>query len=50
MAISRRTVVELGLAAAGVAALGGLAFLAERRVELGPTDGAGFHPIHWQSV
>lgn len=47
MALSRRTVVELWLGAAGVSALGGLAYLAERRVELGPTDGAGFHPIHW---
>jgi hypothetical protein len=47
MALSRRTVVELWLAAAGVAAMGGLAYIAERRIELGPTDGAGFHPFHW---
>ena len=47
MALSRRTVIELWLGAASVAALGGLAFIAERRIELGPTDGAGFHRIHW---
>ena len=47
MALSRRTIIELWLGAAGVSALAGLAWLAERRVELGPTDGAGFHPFHW---
>ena len=47
MALSRRTVIELWLSAAGVAALGGLGLIAERRIELGPTDGAGFHPVRW---
>ncbi len=47
MTLRRRTVIELWLAAGGVAALAGLAALAERRVELGPTDSAGFRPIHW---
>jgi hypothetical protein len=47
MALSRRTIIELCLGAAGVAGLAGLGYLAERRIELGPTDGAGFHPFHW---
>jgi len=47
MALSRRTVIELWLAAVGVAALAELGLIAERRIELGPTDGAGFHPVPW---
>lgn len=47
MALSRRTLIHAALAAAGVAALAGLAAFAEHRTALGPTDGAGFRPIPW---
>jgi hypothetical protein len=47
MALKRRTIVKLSLGAGMLAGLAGLAVLAERRVALGPTDGAGFRPIHW---
>jgi hypothetical protein len=47
MALARRTMVKVTLSGAMLAGLAGLAVLAERRVELGPTDGAGFRPFHW---
>ncbi|MBM3650205.1 MAG: hypothetical protein FJX11_20705 [Alphaproteobacteria bacterium] len=47
MALRRRTMVKLWLGAGMVAGLGGLAWLAERRIELGPTDGAGFYRVPW---
>lgn len=43
----RRTVLHGSLAGALLAGLGVLAELARRRVALGPTDGAGWHPIAW---
>ncbi len=45
--LERRTIIQISLAAGLVAGLAGLAVLAEQRVALGPTDGAGFHPIPW---
>ncbi len=45
--LSRRTVIQMSMGAGLLAGLGGLAVLAERRVALGPTDGAGFRPFHW---
>ena len=45
--LGRRTVIQLWIGAGLVAGLGGLAWIADRRVSLGPTDGAGFHPIPW---
>ncbi len=47
MALARRTVLKMYLGAAMVAGLAGLAWLAEERVALGPTDGKGFRPIRW---
>ena len=47
MPLGRHTMVKLSLGAVMVAGLAGLAMLAEQRVALGPTDGAGFHPIPW---
>ena len=47
MALARRTVIKASLGTAMVAALAGLGWLAEERVALGPTDGAGFRPIRW---
>jgi hypothetical protein len=47
MPLGRRTMVKLSLGAVMLAGLAGLAMLAEQRVALGPTDGAGFHPIPW---
>ena len=47
MALKRRTIVKLSLGVAMTAGLAGLAALAERRVALGPTDGAGFRPVYW---
>ena len=43
----RRTVIQASLAGTLVAGLGVLADIARRRVALGPTDGAGWHPIEW---
>ena len=45
--VARRTVMKMYLGAGMVAGLAGLAYLAEERVALGPTDGKGFRPIHW---
>ena len=47
MALARRTIVKMSLGAGMVAGLAGLAWLAEERVALGPTDGKGFRPIRW---
>jgi hypothetical protein len=47
MPLGRRTLVKMSLGAGMLAGLAGLAWLAERRVELGPTDGAGFRRIPW---
>ena len=47
MLLGRRTVTKVSLGAGMLAGLAGLAWLAEDRVALGPTDGAGFRPIHW---
>jgi hypothetical protein len=47
MALGRRTINKLWLGAGMFAGLAGLAVLAEERVALGPTDRAGFRPIHW---
>jgi hypothetical protein len=45
--VARRTVMKMYLGAGMVAGLAGLAYLAEERVALGPTDGKGFRPIRW---
>ena len=45
--VARRTVTKMYLGTGMVAGLAGLAWLAEERVALGPTDGKGFRPIHW---
>lgn len=45
--LKRRTVVQASLAAALVVGLAGLAEIGKQRVALGPTDGAGWHPIAW---
>ena len=45
--LARRTVTKMYLGAGMVAGLAGLAYLAEERVALGPTDGKGFRPIRW---
>ena len=45
--LRRRTVIELWMGAGMVAGLAGLAYIADRRVALGPTDGAGFRPFPW---
>jgi hypothetical protein len=45
--LSRRTIVQMSMGAAMLAGLAALAALAERRVSLGPTDGAGFRPFFW---
>jgi hypothetical protein len=45
--LARRTVMKMYLGAGMVAGLAGLAWLAEERVALGPTDGKGFRPIRW---
>jgi hypothetical protein len=43
----RRTVIQASLAASLIVGLGVLAEIARKRVALGPTDGAGWHPIEW---
>ena len=45
--LSRRTILQMSRSAGLLAGLGGLALLAERRVSMGPTDGAGFHRFPW---
>ena len=45
--MARRTVTKIYLGAGMVAGLACLAWLAEERVALGPTDGKGFRPIRW---
>jgi hypothetical protein len=45
--LRRRTVVESALAAALVAGLAGLSDIGHWWTALGPTDGAGWHPIAW---
>jgi hypothetical protein len=47
MPLGRRTIMKVSLGAGMLAGLAGLAVLAEERVALGPTDGAGFRPIPW---
>ena len=44
--LNRRTVIQASLGAGLVAVLAGLAAIGHERVKLGPTDGAGWRPIH----
>ena len=43
--LTRRTVIQASLAGGFLAGLAGLAAVGMERVALGPTDGAGWHPI-----
>src|SRR5258708_15153638 len=45
--LNRRTVIQASLTGGLVAVLAGLAAVGHERVKLGPTDGAGWHPVAW---
>jgi hypothetical protein len=45
--LNRRTVIQTSLTGGLVAVLAGLAAVGNERVKLGPTDGAGWHPVAW---
>jgi hypothetical protein len=45
--LSRRTIIQISLAAGLLAGLAGLAEIGKERTALGPTDGAGWRPVAW---
>src|SRR5258708_16051255 len=45
--LTRGTVIQASLGGGLVAVLAGLAAVGHERVKLGPTDGAGWHPVAW---
>ena len=45
--LNRRTVIQASLGGGLLAVLAGLAAVGHERVRLGPTDGAGWHPVAW---
>jgi len=47
MKLSRQTLVYLAWAAAQFAVLGGIAWFADRQMQLGYTDAAGWRPFTW---
>src|SRR3984957_14611719 len=45
--LNRRTVIQASLGGGLVAVVAGRAAVGQERVKLGPTDGAGWHPVAW---